>query len=79
MVQPFCDGFDINCGCPQSWACREGLGAQLLQEKGKVHDMVRSVKDKCGVDFSVSVKIRIEADLRWASSASSSDIADQFG
>ena len=64
MVQPYCDGVDINCGCPQSWACQEGLGAQLMHEREKVRDMVRAVKAGCGVDFCVSIKIRVHADLR---------------
>ena len=64
MIQPYCDGVDINCGCPQTWACQEGLGAQLMQEPEKVVDMIRSVKDRCGTDLSVSVKIRLHTDLR---------------
>jgi len=23
-VQGFCDGVDLNCGCPQKWAIKEG-------------------------------------------------------
>ena len=25
MVFPFVDGVDLNCGCPQTWACQEGI------------------------------------------------------
>lgn len=24
LVAPYCAGIDLNCGCPQSWACKEG-------------------------------------------------------
>ncbi|KAI9831596.1 MAG: hypothetical protein M1819_004828 [Sarea resinae] len=64
LVQPYCDGIDLNCGCPQSWACQEGLGAHLMEDKRKVHDMIRAVKVRCGQSFSVSVKIRVHADLK---------------
>src|SRR4051812_11079715 len=26
MVEPFCTGIDLNCGCPQRWAREEGIG-----------------------------------------------------
>ncbi|KAI9778908.1 MAG: hypothetical protein M1835_004820 [Candelina submexicana] len=64
MVQPYCDGIDLNCGCPQSWACHDGLGAALMHERQKVAEMVRAVKKVCGEEFCVSVKIRVHKDLR---------------
>lgn len=24
LVAPYCAGIDLNSGCPQSWACKEG-------------------------------------------------------
>ena len=65
MVQPYCDGVDLNCGCPQSWACGEGIGAQLMHDRQKVALMVKGAKDRCGKDFCVSVKIRVHKDLRY--------------
>ena len=31
MVFPYVDGVDLNCGCPQTWACQEGIGAGLIE------------------------------------------------
>lgn len=64
MVQPYCAGIDLNCGCPQSWACHDGLGAALMHERGKVAEMVKMVKKVCGKEFCVSVKIRVHKNLR---------------
>ena len=66
MVYPFVDGVDLNCGCPQTWACQEGIGAGLMKSPEVVRDMVRGVKAHLGSDFCVSTKIRIHADLRWS-------------
>jgi tRNA-dihydrouridine synthase 4 len=66
IVQPYCAGIDLNCGCPQSWACHDGLGAALMHERGKVADMIKAVKRACGDGFSMSVKIRVHKDLRFA-------------
>ncbi|KAL9476709.1 hypothetical protein ACSS6W_006550 [Trichoderma asperelloides] len=40
LVAPFVSGVDLNCGCPQSWACAETLGAALMNERERVRDMV---------------------------------------
>jgi tRNA-dihydrouridine synthase 4 len=63
MVAPYCDGVDLNCGCPQSWAIREGVGCALMRNPELVRDMVREAKRRCGSDFCVSVKIRIHVDI----------------
>jgi len=65
MVYPYVDGVDLNCGCPQSWACQEGIGAGLMKDPEIVRDMVRGVKARVGNEFCVSTKIRIHADLRY--------------
>lgn len=65
MVFPYVDGVDLNCGCPQAWACQEGVGASLMTNPESVRDMVRGVKSRIGNAFCVSVKIRIHADLRF--------------
>jgi tRNA-dihydrouridine synthase 4 len=64
MVMPYVDGVDLNCGCPQTWACQEGIGAGLMKDPQGVREMVRGVKARVGQDFCVSTKIRIHADLR---------------
>ena len=65
MVLPYVDGVDLNCGCPQTWACQEGIGAGLMKDPELVRDMVRAVKQRVGTQFSVSTKIRIHADLKY--------------
>ena len=64
LVQQHVSGIDLNCGCPQSWASRDGLGATLMRDRAAVADMVKAVKQYCGASFCVSVKIRIHKDLR---------------
>jgi len=64
MIMPYCDGVDLNCGCPQSWAAEDGIGACLINDPERVCSMVRAAKSRCGADFCVSVKIRIHHDLR---------------
>lgn len=64
LISPYIDGLDINCGCPQKWAYNEGIGCALLRKPELVGDMVRCVKDRLGWGWPVSVKIRIDPDLR---------------
>ena len=63
LVQPYCDGIGLNCGCPIPEQCREGVGAALMRKPYLVAEMVRAVKNVCGKDFFVEVKIRIHSDL----------------
>jgi tRNA-dihydrouridine synthase 4 len=65
MVFPYVDGVDLNCGCPQTWACQEGIGAGLMKDPESVREMVRGVKARVGQGFCVSAKIRIHANLRY--------------
>ncbi|EGS18870.1 uncharacterized protein CTHT_0054810 [Thermochaetoides thermophila DSM 1495] len=79
LVVPFCNGIDLNCGCPQSWACAETLGAALMEKRELVRDMVIATRyqllqdgwavgKEADIDNpkgrSVSVKIRVHKDLR---------------
>ncbi|GET92207.1 hypothetical protein, conserved [Leishmania tarentolae] len=45
LLRPYCDGIDLNCGCPQRWAIKEGIGAALLDQPEQVADMVRSIRN----------------------------------
>ncbi|ODM95475.1 tRNA-dihydrouridine(20a/20b) synthase [NAD(P)+]-like [Orchesella cincta] len=59
------DGVDLNCGCPQSWACREGIGACMLRTPEVVADVLRQTRNRIAdPKFSISVKIRIFLDIR---------------
>ncbi|KAH8836930.1 hypothetical protein MCOR27_001512 [Pyricularia oryzae] len=79
LVAPFVAGVDLNCGCPQSWACAETLGAALMERRELVRDMVVETRSRLASDGwavglerdkndpkgrSVSVKIRVHKDLR---------------
>lgn len=64
LVAPFCDGIGLNCGCPQSWACQEGLGYHLMGQPDLVRSMIRRLKDVCGEDYPVSIKIRIHKNIQ---------------
>ena len=63
LISPFCDGVDLNCGCPQRWAWQEGIGACLIHKPQFVHDLVHQTKNQCPAQLSVSVKIRIHDDV----------------
>jgi tRNA-dihydrouridine synthase 4 len=50
LVAPSVSGIDLNCGCPQSWACAETLGAALMQKRELVRDMVIETRDRLRKD-----------------------------
>ncbi|XP_066962681.1 tRNA-dihydrouridine(20a/20b) synthase [NAD(P)+]-like isoform X5 [Macrobrachium rosenbergii] len=65
LVAPYCDGVDLNCGCPQRWAMAEGYGACLIHKPELVADMIRQTRNLVtDPDFTVSIKIRIHEDYR---------------
>ncbi|MPC51927.1 tRNA-dihydrouridine(20a/20b) synthase [NAD(P)+]-like [Portunus trituberculatus] len=65
VTHAYCDGVDLNCGCPQRWAMAEGYGACLIHKPHLVSDMVRQTRASVSQpEFTVSVKIRIHDDLR---------------
>ena len=64
MVSKFSNGVDLNCGCPQRWALKEGIGACLINDPEFVCDTVKQTRAKISdPKFSVSVKIRIHNDI----------------
>ncbi|KAK4620056.1 tRNA-dihydrouridine(20a/20b) synthase [NAD(P)+] [Fulvia fulva] len=69
LISPWVDGVNLNCGCPQSWAIKEGIGCSLMENPEVVAEMVRMTKARLPSDKSVSVKIRLHKDLaqttRW--------------
>jgi len=65
LVAQDCMGVDLNCGCPQRWAEKEGIGSCLINKPEFVADVVRQTRARVPrQDFSVSVKIRIHADIK---------------
>lgn len=63
LVEPHTDGVDLNCGCPQGWALKEGIGACLIHKPEFVRDLVHQTRNRTR-DLPVSVKIRIHKDGR---------------
>lgn len=64
LISPYADGVDLNCGCPQKWAMKDGYGCALLSRPDIIYDLVREVKNCTSKNFSISVKIRILNDLK---------------
>ena len=62
LVARDCSAVDINCGCPQRWAVKEGVGCALMKTPQFVHELVRTTRNQAGVP--VSVKCRILEDER---------------
>jgi len=59
VVFRFSDGVDLNCGCPQRWAMKEGYGAHLLTKPELIRDIVLQVRNRVSDTYSVSVKLRL--------------------
>lgn len=64
IVSPYCDGVDLNCGCPQRWAMQAGLGSALLKQPNLIRDIILQLRNRIADHFSVSAKIRILPDIR---------------
>ena len=66
FVREFCDGVELNCGCPQRWAIQEGLGAALVEKNSLVCEMVKETRRRIGYDkeFTIAIKIRLHPDIR---------------
>lgn len=76
LVAPYSDGVDLNCGCPQRWAMKDGYGAQLLTQPETIRDMVRQVRNRVSDRYSVSVKIRLlDEDRKTIELARSLEVA----
>ncbi|OTA56445.1 tRNA-dihydrouridine synthase 4 [Hypoxylon sp. EC38] len=50
LAAPFVNGVDLNCGCPQSWACAEKLGAALMEQRELVREMIVSTRSRLARD-----------------------------
>jgi tRNA-dihydrouridine synthase len=65
MIGPWVNGVDLNCGCPQSWAMKEGIGCSMMANPDKVAAMIKEAKQRIGPGKTVSCKIRIHQDLKY--------------
>ncbi|KAI1810027.1 dihydrouridine synthase 4-like protein [Poronia punctata] len=50
LAAPFVHGVDLNCGCPQSWACAQTLGAGLMEKRELVRDMLVATRKRLHED-----------------------------
>ncbi|XP_023953993.2 tRNA-dihydrouridine(20a/20b) synthase [NAD(P)+]-like [Bicyclus anynana] len=64
LVYPYVDGVDLNCGCPQRWAMKDGYGCALLSKPELVHNLLRTVRNNFPSNFTVSVKVRILQEVK---------------
>mmetsp|Transcript_13850 Transcript_13850/g.29131 ORF Transcript_13850/g.29131 Transcript_13850/m.29131 type:complete len:439 (+) Transcript_13850:340-1656(+) len=57
LVEPYVDGIDINCGCPQGIARRGDYGAFLLEQEDKLLKLVRHLVANLTIPLSVKVRL----------------------
>eukprot|EP00537_Pseudo-nitzschia_pungens_P011828 CAMPEP_0172395564 /NCGR_PEP_ID=MMETSP1061-20121228/20519_1 /TAXON_ID=37318 /ORGANISM="Pseudo-nitzschia pungens, Strain cf. pungens" /LENGTH=448 /DNA_ID=CAMNT_0013127191 /DNA_START=165 /DNA_END=1511 /DNA_ORIENTATION=- len=57
LVEPYVDGIDINCGCPQGIARRGDYGAFLLEQEQKLLRLVKHLVANLRVPLSVKVRL----------------------
>mmetsp|Transcript_5594 Transcript_5594/g.13171 ORF Transcript_5594/g.13171 Transcript_5594/m.13171 type:complete len:413 (+) Transcript_5594:81-1319(+) len=57
ILEPFVDGIDINCGCPQGIARRGNYGAFLLEKEDVLLRLVRYLTPRLRVPLSVKVRL----------------------
>jgi tRNA-dihydrouridine synthase 4 len=62
-VASYAQAIDLNCGCPQKWATKDGIGAALSRKPDLVRQMVSDTRSRVG-DMPCSIKIRVLPDLR---------------
>jgi len=61
MIAPYCDGVDINFGCPQRIAKRGNYGAYLMDDWPTVEALIKRLDEELPVP--VTAKIRVFDDL----------------
>ncbi|KAL3943312.1 MAG: hypothetical protein SGBAC_002640 [Bacillariaceae sp.] len=57
ILEPYVDGIDINCGCPQGIARRGNYGAFLLEKETVLLGLVRHLTPRLRVPLSVKVRL----------------------
>ncbi|KAG5870097.1 hypothetical protein JTB14_013728 [Gonioctena quinquepunctata] len=63
MAAPYCNGADLNCGCPQGWAKEKELGCAMLKKPELIYDLVRQCRNQISAPFTISVKMRLLNDV----------------
>jgi len=57
LIEPYVDGIDINCGCPQGIAKRGNYGAYLLEQEETLLTLVKHLVKYLHVPLSVKVRL----------------------
>ena len=57
LVEPYVDGIDINCGCPQGIAKRGDYGAFLLEQEEKLLTLVKHLVKHLTIPLTVKVRL----------------------
>lgn len=58
----YCDGVDLNCGCPQRWAKHMGIGCIMLDTPELISDIIKQCRNQIAKPFTISVKMRVLKD-----------------
>ena len=78
-LQDYCDGIDINCGCPQNIAKRGNYGAFLLEKEETLLRLVQQLIPVLKVPLSVKVRLLPSAsDPQKPDLARSLDLYDKL-
>ena len=66
MCTEFASGIDINCGCPESFACHRGGGSKMQLESAV--DVVKTLKMNSPLPISVKMRVKdtVEESLQFA-------------
>uniref|UniRef100_A0A1I7YJH8 tRNA-dihydrouridine(16/17) synthase [NAD(P)(+)] n=1 Tax=Steinernema glaseri TaxID=37863 RepID=A0A1I7YJH8_9BILA len=56
LVEGFCDGVDLNLGCPQIIAKRGHYGSYLQEDRDLIRSMVEAVYKHCRLPLSVKIR-----------------------
>lgn len=64
LISPHSNGVDLNCGCPQRWATKIGIGACLLSDPDTIKNIVLNTRNKISKEYSVSVKLRLLSNTK---------------
>jgi tRNA-dihydrouridine synthase len=57
VLAPYVDAIDLNCGCPQKWAIKEGIGSALMQSPQLVSEMVKAVRAAANIPCVVKTRV----------------------
>ena len=57
IVQPYCDGVDLNLGCPQGIAKRGHYGSFLQEDWDTIHKLISTLDEKLNVPVTAKMRV----------------------